>query len=139
MEVSGARVTLHDQPDRGLNNAIGEHPAMDLPSDPIDFLIIGGGSAGCAMASRLSEDPGTSVLLCEAGRDVTPANTPVCWPRRTRVAPISSREWLWGSLQASRGDSGTNQPTEPWFYEQARLLGGGSSINGICANRGSSS
>ena len=46
-------------------------------------------------------------------------------------------EWLWGSLQASRGDSGTNQPTEPWFYEQARLLGGGSSINGICANRGS--
>ena len=47
------------------------------------------------------------------------------------------QEWLWGSLQASRGDSGTNQPTEPWFYEQARLLGGGSSINGICANRGS--
>jgi choline dehydrogenase-like flavoprotein len=40
-------------------------------------------------------------------------------------------------LQASRGDSGTNQPTPSWFYEQARLLGGGSSINGICANRGS--
>ena len=137
MEVSGARVTLHDQPDRGLNNAIGEHPAMDLPSDPIDFLIIGGGSAGCAMASRLSEDPGTSVLLCEAGRDVTPANIPSVlaspYPGRTYF----QQEWLWGSLQASRGDSGTNQPTEAWFYEQARLLGGGSSINGICANRGS--
>ena len=110
---------------------------MDLPSEPIDFLIIGGGSAGCAMASRLSEDPGTRVLLCEAGRDVTPSNIPSvlasAYPGRTYF----QQEWLWGSLQASRGDSGTNQPTEPWFYEQARLLGGGSSINGICANRGS--
>ena len=42
-----------------------------------------------------------------------------------------------GLAEVPRGDSGSNQPTEPWFYEQARLLGGGSSINGICANRGS--
>jgi 5-(hydroxymethyl)furfural/furfural oxidase len=77
------------------------------------------------------------VLLAEAGRDVTPSDIPSVlaspYPGRTYF----QSEWLWGSLQASRGDSGTNQPTEPWFYEQARLLGGGSSINGICANRGS--
>ena len=110
---------------------------MDLPSDPVDFLIVGGGSAGCALASRLSEDTGTRVLLAEAGRDVTPADIPALlaspYPGRTYF----QTEWLWPSLQASRGDSGTNQPTQPWFYEQARLLGGGSSINGICANRGS--
>ncbi len=110
---------------------------MELPAEPVDFLIIGGGSAGCALTSRLSEDPATRVLLCEAGRDVTPSNIPSVlaspYPGRTYF----QQEWLWGSLQASRGDSGTNQPTEPWFYEQARLLGGGSSINGICANRGS--
>ena len=110
---------------------------MEQPADPVDFLIVGGGSAGCALASRLSEDPATRVLLCEAGRDVTPSNIPAVlaspYPGRTYF----QQEWLWGSLQASRGDSGTNQPTEPWFYEQARLLGGGSSINGICANRGS--
>lgn len=110
---------------------------MDLSSDPVDFLIVVGGSAGCALAARLSEDATTRVLLAEAGRDVTPDDIPALlaspYPGRTYF----QTEWLWPSLQASRGDSGTNQPTPPWFYEQARLLGGGSSINGICANRGS--
>jgi 5-(hydroxymethyl)furfural/furfural oxidase len=114
-----------------------DRASMDLPSDPVDFLIVGGGSAGCALASRLSEDAGTRVLLAEAGRDITPTDIPSLlaspYPGRTYF----QQEWLWPSLQASRGESGTNQPAQPWFYEQARLLGGGSSINGICANRGS--
>jgi 5-(hydroxymethyl)furfural/furfural oxidase len=110
---------------------------MDLLSDPVDFLIVGGGSAGCVLASRLSEDTATRVLLAEAGHDVTPDDMPRLlaspYPGRTYFQP----EWLWPSLQAARGDLGTNQPGQVWLYEQARLLGGGSSINGICANRGS--
>src|ERR1700689_4847411 len=36
-------------------------------TESFDFVVVGGGSGGCAVASRLSEDPGTSVALVEAG------------------------------------------------------------------------
>src|SRR4051812_17987532 len=38
-----------------------------IMADTFDFVVVGGGSGGCAVASRLSEDPGTSVALLEAG------------------------------------------------------------------------
>jgi len=110
---------------------------VNLSSEPADVLIAGGGSAGCVLASRLSEDPGTRVLLIEAGRDLTPEMFPAWLASAYPGRAYFNRGWLWPTLAASRGDTGTNRPGAVQFYEQARVLGGGSSINGICANRGS--
>jgi 5-(hydroxymethyl)furfural/furfural oxidase len=102
-----------------------------------DYLILGGGSAGCVLAARLSEDARNRVVLVEAGRNITletmPDSMRTRYPGRAFLDPAN----IWGSLTAYMGAPlGNADNRTPRRYEQARVLGGGSAINAMVANRG---
>ncbi len=108
-----------------------------------DYIIVGGGSAGSVMANRLSARSANQVLLCEAGQDTPHGKVPPeildSYPGTAYFDP----RFHWTELKVHTEVVSHNRPEEnrPPLrkYEQARVLGGGSSINGQLANRGAPS
>lgn len=96
----------------------------------VDYLIVGGGSAGAVVASRLSENPSCRVLLIEAGQDTPPGAVPADIAD-TFPGSYANRSYSWEGLTA-RGV--VNGPARP--FTQSRVMGGGSSLMGMWALRG---
>ena len=103
-----------------------------------DHVVVGGGSAGCVLAHRLSARPGRTVLLIEAGMDTPPDRVPADILDSYPLVAYFNPAFQWPELRAHLGARSHNAPPEPPSrrYEQARVMGGGSSINAQLANRG---
>ena len=98
-------------------------------SHRFDFIVVGGGTAGCVLAARLSENPALRVALIEAGGSkqhiyvATPA---------TVAGVIGHRDFNWGLSTAPQAALGQRRIPVP----RGRVLGGTGSMNGMVYHRG---
>jgi choline dehydrogenase-like flavoprotein len=94
-----------------------------------DYVIVGGGTAGCALACRMAEDPGARVCLIEAGGDERH------WLIRTPAlvgAAIAHKPFNWGFTTTPQSRLDGRRIPVP----RGRVLGGSGSINGMVYSRG---
>lgn len=96
-----------------------------------DFVIVGGGSAGCALANRLSADPSNRVLVLEAGRMDSPWDVFIHMPAALTF-PIGSRFYDWKYESEPEPHMGGRRV----YHARGKVLGGSSSINGMIFQRG---
>src|SRR3954469_24145414 len=102
-----------------------------MPEDRFDVVIVGGGSAGCVLANRLSEDPGTRVLVLEAGRPDWRFDVFLHMPAALTF-PIGSPFYDWRYRSEPEPFMGGRRVA----HARGKVLGGSSSINGMIFQRG---
>lgn len=94
-----------------------------------DYIVVGGGSAGCVMANRLSENPDCKVLLIEAGsKDWHPY---IHMPAGiSKLVNINSLNWGYYTEPEAQLNN------RKLYWPRGKVLGGSSSINAMCYCRG---
>jgi choline dehydrogenase len=99
--------------------------------DRYDYVIVGGGSAGCALANRLSADSSATVLVLEAGRSDFRIDPFIHMPAALPI-PIGNRLYDW----KYETDPEPHLDNRRVFHARGKVLGGSSSINGMIFQRG---
>jgi choline dehydrogenase len=100
---------------------------MSRQSTTYDVIVVGAGTAGCVIASRLSEHEDARVLLLEAGSATPPPDgaVPPLWPT------LSAGEWNWGETSTIQSATGRATPVP-----RGRGVGGSTAINAMIFARG---
>ena len=98
-----------------------------------DVIIVGGGSAGCALAARLSENPARSVLLLEAGPDYADFEQ---WPAELRDGTSQDASTPGAVFNWSYQATATERQSEPIQIARGRVMGGSGAVNGQVFLRG---
>jgi choline dehydrogenase len=96
-----------------------------------DYVIVGGGSAGCVLANRLTEDASTRVLVLEAGRPDWSWDVLIHMPAALAF-PIGNRFYDWRYESEPEPHMGGRRV----YHARGKVLGGSSSVNGMIFQRG---
>ncbi|XP_078490264.1 L-sorbose 1-dehydrogenase-like [Ciona intestinalis] len=107
---------------------------IDKPDEEYDFIIVGSGTTGNVIASRLTESPNVTVLVVEAGDDDAP-NPLISIPVMCGQTQKSSADWKYKTVPQKQACLGlTNQES---MWPRGKVLGGTSSLNFMVYARGS--
>src|ERR671928_1537077 len=102
-----------------------------MTDERFDFVIVGGGSAGSALANRLSADPSHRVLVLEAGRPDWKWDIYIHMPAALTI-PIGNRLYDW----KYESEPEPHMHGRRIYHARGKVLGGSSSINGMIFQRG---
>lgn len=117
--------TILEPQETGFFDQISSEPIQD----EYDFVVVGGGSSGCVVASRLSENPNVTVLLLEAGceHNILEVNAPIMYG----FLQLTDKDWQFKTTPQKHINNRTG------FWPRGRILGGCSSSNATIYCRGS--